>query len=154
MKVKNLKTAKEVWVEVKKDATTKSTLFIIDVEDKLSTMKCQESSDMKTHLTSITAHFNLMVQQKENLLQMGSSISDTHFNAITMASLPASYWPVKQTISAAKCTSKTLMSSSDLIAFFTEEAQNWYLEDQRANQAESVLTAHGSKQKKKARSKR
>ena len=151
MKVKNLKTAKEMWVEVKKDATTKSTLFIIDVE---STMKCQESSDMKTHLTSITAHFNLMVQQKENLLQMGSSISDTHFNAIIMASLPASYWPVKQTISAAKCTSKTLMSSSDLIAFFTEEAQNWYLEDQRANWAESVLTAHGSKQKKKARSKR
>ena len=91
MKVKNLKTAKEMWVEVKKDATTKSTLFIIDVEDKLSTMKCQESSDMKTHLTSITAHFNLMVQQKENLLQMGSSISDTHFNAISMASLPASY---------------------------------------------------------------
>ena len=29
--------------------TSKSTLFIIDVEDKLSTMKCQESSDSKTH---------------------------------------------------------------------------------------------------------
>ena len=42
------------------------------------------------------------------------------------------------------------MSSSDLIAFFTEEAWNQYLEDQRANQAESALSAHGLKQKKKA----
>ena len=40
-----------MWEEVKRDMTSKSTLFIIDVEDKLSTMKCQESSDSKTHLT-------------------------------------------------------------------------------------------------------
>ena len=148
-KVKNLKTAKEMWEEVKKDATT-NTLFIIDAEDELSNMKCQESSDAKIHLTEITAHFNLMVQRKENLIQMGSSISDTRFNAIIMASLPASYRPAKQTISAAERTSKTPMASSDLIAFFTEEARNRYLEDQRANQAESALSAHGSKQKKRS----
>ena len=103
------------------DTNTKSTLFIIDAEDELSTVKCQESSDAKTHLTKITAYFNLMVQWKENLLQMGSSISDTCFDIIIMASLPASYQPAKQTISTAECTSKTSMSSSDLIAF-TEEA--------------------------------
>lgn len=148
-KVKNLKTVKKMWEEVKRDMTSKSTLFIIDVEDKLSTMKCQESSDSKTHLTKIIAHFNLMVQWKENLLQMGSLISDTHFNMIIMASLPASYSPAKQTISATEHTSKTPMSPSDLIAFFTKEAWNWYLEDQRANQAESALMAHGLKQKKK-----
>ena len=121
-KIKNLQTAHKMWDTVKVDATTKSTLFIIDAEDKLSTMKCQESSDMKTHLTEITAHLNLMVQIKENLIQMGSSTTNTHFNMIIMASLPASYRPVKQTISAAECTSKTPMASSNLIAFFTEEA--------------------------------
>ena len=57
VKVKNLGTAKEMWDEVKRDATTKSTLFIINVEDELSTMKCQESSDPKMHLTEITAHY-------------------------------------------------------------------------------------------------
>ena len=62
VKVKNLKTAKEMWEEVKKDATTKSTLFIIDAEDKLFTIKCQESSNVKIHLTKIMAHFDLMVQ--------------------------------------------------------------------------------------------
>lgn len=79
---------------------------------------------------------------------MGSSISDTRFNAIIMASLPASYRPVKQTISATERTSKSPMSPTDLMDFFTEEARNQYLEDQRANQAESALVAHGSKQKK------
>ena len=92
MKVKNLGTAKEMWDEVKRDATTKNTLFIININvEELSTMKYQESSDPKTHLTKITAHFNLMVQQRENLIQMGSSISDTYFNVIIMASLPALY---------------------------------------------------------------
>lgn len=90
-KVKNLKTAKEMWAEVKRDATSKSTLFIIDAEDELSTMKCQESSDPKTHLTKIMGNFNLMVQWKNNLIQIGSLISDTHFYLIMMASLPASY---------------------------------------------------------------
>ena len=133
---------------MKKDATTKSTLFLIDAEDELASMKCQEATDAKTHLAELTAHFNLMVQRKENLIEMGSSISDTRFNAMIMASLPVSYRPAKQTISAAERTTKTPMSSTDLIAFFTEEARNRYLEDQRASQAESALYAHKSKQKK------
>ena len=102
VKVKNLGTAMEMWDKVKRDATTKSTLFIINAENELSTMKCQESSDPKTHLTKITAHFNLMVQRREILVQMGSSISNTCFNVIIMASLPASYQPAKQTISTAE----------------------------------------------------
>ena len=129
-KIKNLKSAKEMWEGVKKNATTKSTLFLIDAEDELASMKCQEATDAKTHLAELTAHFNLMVQCKENLIEMGSSISDTRFNAMIMASLPVSYRPAKQTISAAERTTKTPMSSTDLIAFFTEEARNRYLEDQ------------------------
>ena len=65
-----------------------------------------------------------------------------------MALLPVSYCPTKQMISAAERTTKTPMSSTDLIAFFTEEAQNQYLEDQWASQAESALYTHKLKQKK------
>jgi len=150
-KIKNLISAKEMWEEVKKDATTKSTLFLIDVEDELASMKCQEATDAKTHLAhlaEITAHFHLMVQHKENLIKMGSSILDTCFNAMIMASLPSSYRPVKQTIAAAERTTKNPMSLTDLIAFFTEEARNRYIEEQWASQAESALYTHKSKQKK------
>src|ERR1700733_7614320 len=48
-KIKNLSTAKEMWTEVKQDATTKSTLFIIDAEDQLANMRCNESTDAKSH---------------------------------------------------------------------------------------------------------
>jgi len=79
---------------VKKGATTKSTLFLIDAEDELASMKCQEATDTKTHLAELTTHFDLMVQSKENLIKMGSSISDAHFNAMIMASLPLFYHPM------------------------------------------------------------
>jgi len=137
-----------MWEELKKDTTTKSTLFLSDAEDELASMKCRRSTDVKTHLAELTAHFNLMVRHKENLIEMGLLISDTHFNAMIMASLPVSYHPMKQMISAAERTTKTPMSLTDLIAFFTEEAWNWYLEDQQASQAKSVPYVHKLKQKK------
>ena len=51
-----------MWEEINRYATTKSTLFIIDAEDELASMKCQELSDANTYLMEITAHFNLVVQ--------------------------------------------------------------------------------------------
>jgi hypothetical protein len=144
VKIKNLKSAKELWEKVKKDATIKSTLFLIDAEDELASMKCQEVTNAKTHLAEITAHFNLMIQHKENLIKMGLSISDTRFNMPS----PTSYCPTKQTIAATERTIKSSMSSTDLITFFTEDAQNHYIEEQQAGQAESALYAHKSKQKK------
>lgn len=38
MKIKSLKTVKETWAEVKKDATSKSTLYLVDVEHQLEGM--------------------------------------------------------------------------------------------------------------------
>ena len=38
-KIKDMKSAKEMWEVVKADATTKSTLHIIDAEDQLASMK-------------------------------------------------------------------------------------------------------------------
>jgi hypothetical protein len=55
-----------MW-EVKKDATTKGTLFLIDAKDELMSMKFHKATDVKNHLAKLTAHFNLMVQCKENL---------------------------------------------------------------------------------------
>jgi hypothetical protein len=42
-KIKNLKTATEMWAAIKSDTTTKSTLYIIDAEDELSSMRCSDS---------------------------------------------------------------------------------------------------------------
>ena len=66
-----------MWKIVKADATTKSTLYLLDTEDQLLTMKISESEDPKTHLAELKAHFQTMVQRHNNLIQMGSTLSET-----------------------------------------------------------------------------
>ena len=77
VKLKALKSAKEMWEVVTTDATLKSTVFILDVEDQLSAMKLADNDDPKEHLTELKQHFQTMLHRHENILKMGSEISDT-----------------------------------------------------------------------------
>ena len=62
IKLKSLKTAKEMWEVVKTDATSKSTLYILDTEDQLSSMKLEDNEDPATNLSELKQHFQLMLQ--------------------------------------------------------------------------------------------
>ena len=130
-KIKNLKTSHDMWDAVKVDATMKSTLFLLDAEDQLASMKLTENDDPKAHLTEVKQHFQLMGQRHNNLLKMGSTISDSRYNTIIMSLLPESYRPTLQTITAAERASTLLGTSSsramkpdNLITFIMEEAQH------------------------------
>ena len=152
VKIKSLKSAKEMWDVVVMDVTTKSTLYILDAEDQLSSMKLADNDDPKEHLSELKQHFQTMLQRHENLLKMGSEISEMHFNTMIMSSLPESYRPTLQTITASKrvstltsgdgSTSKK-MKSSDLIAFLIEEAQHRVINDERNKNSEQALAAKG-----------
>jgi hypothetical protein len=76
-KIKDLKTAKEMWDIVKADATTKSTLYLLDAEDQLVSMKLSDNDNPKTHLAELKEHFQLMMQHHDNLIEMGSVLSDS-----------------------------------------------------------------------------
>ena len=91
LKIKNLRTAKEMWDMVKANATTKSTLFLLDAKDQLTSMKLTDNADLKAHLSELKEHFQPMMHQHNNLLKMGSTLSDSRFNTIIMLSLPESY---------------------------------------------------------------
>ena len=101
IKLKSLKTMKEMWNIVKMDATLKSTLYILDAEDQLSSMKLKDNEDPATHFSKLKQHFQLMLQQHENLMKIGSEISETRLNMM-MSSLLESYRPTLQTITASK----------------------------------------------------
>ena len=159
VKIKSLKTAKWMWDVVTADATKKSTLFILDAEDQLSSMKLEDNDDPKTYLSELNQHFQLMLQRHENLMKMGSEISDTHFNTMIMSSLPESYRPTLQTITASErasaltsgdsdTPSSKKMKPSDLIAFLMEEAQHRVINDKRTKNSEQSLIAHGKKKGK------
>ena len=146
-KIKDLSTAEAMWKVVTEDATSKSTLYILDAEDQLSSMKLADNEDPKTHLTELKQHLQLMQQRRENLTKIGSTISETRFNIIIMSSLPESYRPTLQTITASERVGKlsggqsSVMKSDDLMSFIIEEAQHRLINDERTKTAESVLAA-------------
>ena len=70
-KIKDMLTAKEMWNAVQNDMTLKSTLFILDAEDQLSSMKLGDNEDPKTHLTELKQHLQLMIQWRDNIIKMG-----------------------------------------------------------------------------------
>ena len=78
-------------------------------------MKLVDNTDPKTHFSELKEHFQLMMHQYYNLLKMGSTLSNSHYNTIIMSSLPESYCPSLKTIMAAKCTSAVLGMSSSIL---------------------------------------
>ena len=78
-KIKDLKSAKEMWDVVKSDATMKSSLYLLDAEDELASMKLSDTEDPKTHLAELKEHFQLMTQCRNNLIEIGSVLSDTRY---------------------------------------------------------------------------
>jgi len=76
-KIKDLTTAKEMWDVVKAYATTKSTLYILDAEEQLANMKLYDDKDSQTHLSEIKNHFKMMLRRCDNLISIGSTISNS-----------------------------------------------------------------------------
>ena len=57
-KIKDLDSAKDMWTKVKANATMKSTLYLIDAEDQLTSMKLQDNDNPKTHLSELKTHLS------------------------------------------------------------------------------------------------
>ena len=147
-KIKNLKTSHDMWDAVKADTMTKSTLFLLNAEDQLTSIKLTENNDLKVHLAEVKQHFQLMGQWHDNLLKMGLTISDLCYNMIIMLLLLESYLPTLQTITAAKCISTLLgmlslrtMKPNNLITFIMEKAQHCIINDKHTKIVESMLMA-------------
>ena len=85
-----------MWDVVKSDATIKSSLYslyLLDAENELTSIKLSNNSNPRTHLTELKAHFQLMIQHQSNPIEMESVLSDTCYWTIIMHSLPESYQP-------------------------------------------------------------
>ena len=135
---------------MKDDATSKSTLYLLDAEDQLSSMKLSDNEDSKTHLSELKHHFQLMQTRRDNLIKIGSTLSDSRFNIIIMSSLPDSYRPALQTITASERVSKlsggqaSSIKPGDLMSFIIEEAQHRVINEERTKNAESALAARSN----------
>ena len=61
---------------MKADATKKSTMYILDAEEQLQSMKLGDNNDLKAHLAELKEHFQTMLQHHDNLTKMESTMSD------------------------------------------------------------------------------
>ena len=116
MKIKSLTTAKEMWDEVKKDATSKSTLYLVDAELQLKGTQLVELSDPKTHLAKLKSHFQLMMSRYNNLMGMGYSFSEQKFITLLTSLLLNLHCPALQNLMVAGRAAKLKPSSTLLIA--------------------------------------
>ena len=79
---------------------------------------------------------------------MGSTLPETQFNTIIMSSLPESYQPSLQTITAAERINKLSsgqsagMKADNQIPFLKEEAQHHLINNQQGKTAELALAAY------------
>jgi len=76
----------------------KEHFFLIDAEDQQSSMKLGDNADLKSHLTELKQHFQLMIQCQDNLLKMGSMLVLTYSYVILTRFIS----PNLQTIMAAE----------------------------------------------------
>ena len=73
-----------MWAIVKADTMKKSTMYLLDAEEQLQSMKLGDNNDPKAHLAELKEHFQTMSQHRDNLTKMESTMSDTRFNIIIM----------------------------------------------------------------------
>ncbi|KAF9494931.1 hypothetical protein BDN71DRAFT_1392572, partial [Pleurotus eryngii] len=70
------------------------------------------------------AHVSQLIQMREELLELGSSMTDKEFTSIAMESLPNSYCPVLMMLTASAYMTKIQISSDDLIYHILKEADH------------------------------
>ena len=112
--VKSLKSVKEMWDAVKKDAMTKSKMHQVDMRHQLQQSKCHEDGDVKAHLIE-------MVKLHDG---MGTSIDEEEFSTVILGSLLASYHTILLTITVVASLSGKLIESDDLIHIILEEVNH------------------------------
>ena len=123
-------------------------------------MKLADDNDSKIHLEELKVHFQTMLQCRNNLIKIGSTMSDTQFNIIIMSSLPEFYWSTLQTLTASEHMKKLSGSQENgikangLIDFIIEKAQHWVINDDYTKNAELALAAYMQKTAKHKRKRR
>jgi hypothetical protein len=110
-------------------------------------MELADNDNPKTPLSELKQHFQMMQQRRENLIKIGLTMSEQCFNIIIMSSLPESYRPTLQTITALEHVSRlsgsqsTAMRLDDLIAFILEEAHHRVINDKRNKNTKLALAS-------------
>jgi hypothetical protein len=128
------KNAKDMWHKVKKDTTTQTKIFQSNARCRIQDMRCDESGDMKTHLTG-------MVQLCDELVRMGSSVLDEEFLSFILGLLPLSYQTLLTSVMIAVTVSSNDMQPDTLMGIVLQEASHREIAECLLKTSEATLVA-------------
>jgi hypothetical protein len=137
------KTPADMWRLVKADATDKSDMYKVEARRKLQEMRCDDNSDIRAHLNS-------MSRARDELSGMGASLDDATFVTIILGSMPESYRTLLSSIMQSARAAGRTVPSSDLMAIILEESAYRHSQSDRdrSKSTESALQASKSKGRK------
>ena len=94
--------SKQVWSRtvVKVDAATRSTLYLLNTKDQLTSMKLADNNNPKSHLAEVKQHFQLMMEHHDNLIKWAlpylthaTTLSSCHLSQNPIAQPCTPLWP-------------------------------------------------------------
>jgi hypothetical protein len=141
VKINGIMSAKEMWEVVGVDARSESTLFVLDAENQLSSMKLRENEGLETHPEEMKEHSQMMVQRHENLVIMGSKTQDARFSTLVTLSPPESCRPTLQTVSAAEAEQALVAHGEPKAIVKGKDEEKSKAEDEGMN-AKSEIACH------------
>jgi hypothetical protein len=114
LSLQSLQTAQEVWNAVCKEFENKLKIIQIDLQKRMTSLKCREGDNVRAHLETLT---NI----HERLAGMGTKIADEDFFNIILSLLPDSYDIMINSLTTTMAASKQPLSPSDLISIIKSE---------------------------------
>jgi hypothetical protein len=140
LQIKNEPTAAKVWSKLMSIMQEKGDLIQVSILTKLQTTICLDDDDVRAHLAK-------MQELKEQLEGMGAPVSDPSFAAMIRKSLPASYRPLLQTLSATARVNNKTLTSDQMISAIHEEADELVVQKEADEAAENaaMIAAYAKK---------
>src|ERR1700722_7392998 len=136
--IKNMTLPKDMWDAIRKDATSKSQLQIVDTRRKLLEMRCEETGDVKAHL-------NQMLELRDQLAGMGMTLSADELGIIILGSTPPSYRTFLSSVTTAVTAAGRTLDPDNLVRMIVSEAEHRAIDERGDKAAESALMAGRAK---------
>ena len=112
--IKMKKLVKGIWDALVAIFQEWSLMVAIDLRQKMQSIKCGDSEDVRTHFEKLT-------NTREWLALMGVSLSDTEYANTLICSLPTVYDPTISSITAVSKLTKKPINPEDVIVLVTDK---------------------------------
>lgn len=134
IEVRKLSTAKQVWDAVCAKHENAALTLTVDMRSRLYQMKCEDDSNVRTHLEA-------MMLLQEQLIGMEEGLPDKEFITVILGSLPKSYRPLINAILLLAKHAQVKLEPDAIVGSLLEEFERLKIEERQLKATESALAA-------------